>query len=195
MSLFIRRWPRRPGDEQPPLPQSGGQFPVVRLQGSTLCRWAQWRLAGVGSLSFRHGPPGDGPANAVHCNNVDLLLCHRRRRWPNIKSTLFQCTVFAGGGGASLIKPGGDVVGWPRGHTPGGSQPAGPHGWLQGNPPMRDVATWLRPRKSCPILSTSRQLEWCHRPTACPYNRPGAEAIRIVSNHPGGTTTIMRISA
>ena len=36
------------------------------------------------------------PANTTHWNNVGLMLGQRRRRWANIKPTLFQCVVFAG---------------------------------------------------------------------------------------------------
>ena len=28
------------------------------------------------------------PVSTIHLPNVDLMLCQRRRRWPNIKSTL-----------------------------------------------------------------------------------------------------------
>ena len=31
-----------------------------------------------------------------HQTNVDLMLAHRLRRWPNIKSTLVEHFVFAG---------------------------------------------------------------------------------------------------
>ena len=33
------------------------------------------------------------PANKTRWNNVGLMLGHRRRRWANIKTTLFQCVV------------------------------------------------------------------------------------------------------
>ena len=36
------------------------------------------------------------PANTRRWNNVDLMLAQRRRRWANIKSTLFHRLVFAG---------------------------------------------------------------------------------------------------
>ena len=36
------------------------------------------------------------PASIRHCTNADLMLGHRLRRWPNIKSALVQCLVFAG---------------------------------------------------------------------------------------------------
>ena len=35
------------------------------------------------------------PANIEISANVVLMLCHRLRRWPNIKTTLAQCIVFA----------------------------------------------------------------------------------------------------
>ena len=42
------------------------------------------------------GLPGHYPANMIHRPNVVLMLGQRRRRWPNIKTTLDQCIVFAG---------------------------------------------------------------------------------------------------
>ena len=36
------------------------------------------------------------PANTTHWSNVGLMLGQRRRRWANIKPTLFQSVVFAG---------------------------------------------------------------------------------------------------
>ena len=36
------------------------------------------------------------PANTIHWNNVGLMLGQRRRRWFNVKTTLFQCIVFPG---------------------------------------------------------------------------------------------------
>ena len=36
------------------------------------------------------------PAHARRCANVDVLLCQRRRRWTNSKSTLGGRLVFAG---------------------------------------------------------------------------------------------------
>ena len=32
----------------------------------------------------------------AHLNTVGLMLGQRRRRWANIKPTVFQCVVFAG---------------------------------------------------------------------------------------------------
>ena len=32
----------------------------------------------------------DNPANTIHCPNADLMLGHRLRRWPNLKSELYQ---------------------------------------------------------------------------------------------------------
>ena len=42
--------------------------------------------------AFRH----TSPASTKHWIDVGLMLGQRRRRWPNIKPTLFQCLVFAG---------------------------------------------------------------------------------------------------
>ena len=36
------------------------------------------------------------PANTRHSANAVWILDHRLRRWPNIKTTLIQCLVFAG---------------------------------------------------------------------------------------------------
>ena len=36
------------------------------------------------------------PANTIHRNNLAWPLVQRLRRWPNIKTTLSQCIVFAG---------------------------------------------------------------------------------------------------
>ena len=36
------------------------------------------------------------PANTRHGPNVGSMLGQRRRRWPNIDSTLGRCLVFAG---------------------------------------------------------------------------------------------------
>ena len=36
------------------------------------------------------------PVNTIHWTDVVLMLAHRLRRWPNIKTTLFQCIVLAG---------------------------------------------------------------------------------------------------
>ena len=41
-------------------------------------------------------PLRSNPANTIHWNNVVLMLGQRRRRWANVKTTLFQCIVFAG---------------------------------------------------------------------------------------------------
>ena len=35
-------------------------------------------------------------ANTTRCNNDVLILGQRRRRWANIKTSLFQSVVFAG---------------------------------------------------------------------------------------------------
>ena len=45
-----------------------------------------------------HGLPMSviAPANTTHCNNDVLMLAQRLRRWPNIKTSLLQCVVFAG---------------------------------------------------------------------------------------------------
>ena len=37
----------------------------------------------------------NSPANTIHRNNVVLLLAQGLRRRPNIKTTLFQCVLFA----------------------------------------------------------------------------------------------------
>ena len=34
-------------------------------------------------------------ANSTHWNNCGLTLIHRLRRWPNMKTTSFQCLLFA----------------------------------------------------------------------------------------------------
>ena len=38
----------------------------------------------------------DSTANTIQWSEVDMMLAHRLRRWPNIKATLNQCIVFAG---------------------------------------------------------------------------------------------------
>ena len=40
--------------------------------------------------------PARPPANTRHRPNVGPMLGQRRRRWPNIGSTLGRCLVFAG---------------------------------------------------------------------------------------------------
>ena len=42
-------------------------------------------------LNLRHTP-----TNTRHLLNVGAMLGQRRRRWPNIASTLSRCLVFAG---------------------------------------------------------------------------------------------------
>ena len=45
---------------------------------------------------FDRAAPLSFPANTRRQTNVDLMLAHRLRRWPNIKTTLFQRLVSAG---------------------------------------------------------------------------------------------------
>ena len=44
------------------------------------------------------------PANTTRWNNDVSMLAQRLRRWPNIKTSLFQPVVFAGLGYSLLVK-------------------------------------------------------------------------------------------
>ena len=58
-------------------------------------KWSRMSL-NYFSRGFRDCKKCHARKNTTRWINVDLMLGQRRRRWPNIKSTLFQCVVFAG---------------------------------------------------------------------------------------------------
>ena len=47
-------------------------------------------------LDFFSIVASENPLSTLHSPSVDLLLGHRLRRWPNIKTTLAQCLVCTG---------------------------------------------------------------------------------------------------
>ena len=72
-----------------------------KVQGTLTQCWFDIRpLSATGTDFCRGGRHGNEPSRI----NVVLMLVHRLRRSPNIKTTLFQCIVFSGEADHSLVK-------------------------------------------------------------------------------------------